>query len=380
MASVVINSVPTTASRFALLQLESDTDSESGKGRSGQGAGKSQASGGRSSTNEKKREKRRRKKEQQQSEANELRNLAFKKIPQKSSHGGCLSQHEQKLHPTMRKDSQEENWQEWRQRDEQLTSEMFEADLEKALLLSELEYEEHKKEYENIECTPQSKSVNKKEKRKNQQGRDKPLTVSLKDFRSDSNIDNVAKKHETLTNDGGFFHKLEDDVHKILEREKRRDQLTDCNETDNCTSHEHNQESGMKDGKTEQLKLELEKKDAEIQQLKNIITQWEAKYKEVKARNAQLLKMLQEGEMKDKAEILLQVDELQIIKNELTLQVATLHAALEQERSKVKLLQAELTKYQMLKACVPTGRIWKKDVLPKSGKRGKKHSESDQYR
>ncbi|XP_072216415.1 G kinase-anchoring protein 1 [Excalfactoria chinensis] len=182
--------------------------------------------------------------------------------------------------------------------------------------------------------------------------------------------DKVAKKHEepissqTLMNDGGFFHKMEDDVHEVLEREKRRDQLTDCNEIDNYPSHEHNQESGMKYGKTEQLTYELEKKDAEIQQLKHIITQWEAKHKEVKARNAQLLKMLREGEMKDKAEILLQVYELQVIINELALQVTTLHAALE--------LQAELTKYQMLKACVPTGRVWKKDVLPKSGKRGKK--------
>ncbi|KFM11583.1 G kinase-anchoring protein 1 [Aptenodytes forsteri] len=372
MASAVINSVPTTASRFALLQVESDTDSEPGKGRRGRGASKSQASGGRSSTNEKKRKKRRKKKEQQQSEANELRNLAFKKIPQKSSHGGCLSQHEQKLHTAMQKDSQEENWQEWRQRDEQLTSEMFEADLEKALLLSKLEYEEHKKEYENVENTsPQSKSVNKKEK-KNQQGKDKPLTVSLKDFQSDSNIDNLAKKHEELDSsqsslhDGGFFNRLEDDVHRIIEREKRRVQLTDYSETDNRTSHEHNQacktaETVLKDGKTERLKLELEKKDAEIEQLKNIITQWEAKYKEVKARNAQLLKMMQEGEMKDKAEILLQVDESQIIKNELTVQVTILHAALEQERSKVKLLQAELTKYQ-------------------SGKKGKRHSESDQCR
>lgn len=35
------------------------------------------------------------------------------------------------------------------------------------------------------------------------------------------------------------------------------------------------QESVMKNGRTEQLELELEKKDAEIQQLKNIITQWE---------------------------------------------------------------------------------------------------------
>ncbi|KFO85607.1 G kinase-anchoring protein 1, partial [Buceros rhinoceros silvestris] len=359
MASTVISSVPTTASRFALLQVESDSDSEHGKGRSGQGASRSQASGGRSSANEKKRQKRRKRKEQQQSEANELRNLAFKKIPQKSSHGGCLSQHEQKLQTAMQKDSQEENWQEWRQRDEQLTSEMFEADLEKALLLSKLEYEEHKKEYENVENTPpQPKSVNKKEK-KNQQGKDKPLTVSLKDFQSDSNIDNLAKKHEDLNSsqssnhDGRFFSRLEDDVHRILEREKRRVQLTDNSETDNGTSCEHKQAcrtavflNVLKDGKMEQLKLELEKKDAEIEQLKKTITEWEAKYKEVKTRNARLLKMMQEGEMKDKAEILLEVDESQIIKNELTVQVTALHAALEQERSKVKLLQAELTKYQ----------------------------------
>ncbi|XP_030326892.1 G kinase-anchoring protein 1 isoform X1 [Strigops habroptila] len=365
MASAVISSVPTTASRFALLQVLSDTDSEPGKGKSGRGVSKSQASGGRQSANEKKRNKRRKKKEQQQSEANELRNLAFKKIPQKSSHGGCLSQHEQKLNTAVQKSTGEENWQEWRQRDEQLTSDMFEADLEKALLLSKLEYEEHKKAYENVESTsPQSKSVNKK---KNQQGKDKPLTVSLKDFQSDSNIDNPAKKHEEVNasqsslHDGKFFNRLEDDVHRILQKEKRRVHLNDYSETDNCRSHEDNQESALKDGKTERLKLELEKKDAEIEQLKNRITQWEAKYKEVKGRNARLLKMMQEGEMKDKAEILLQVDESQIIKNELTVQVTILHAALEQERSKVKLLQAELTKYQ-------------------TGKKGKKHSESDQCR
>ncbi|XP_030149635.1 G kinase-anchoring protein 1 isoform X2 [Lynx canadensis] len=315
MASAVLSSVPTTASRFALLQVDSGSgsDSEPGKGK-GRNTGKSQAS--KSTTNEKKREKRRKKKEQQQSEANEL------------------------------------------------TSEMFEADLEKALLLSKLEYEEHKKEYENAEsASTQSKVMNKKDKRKNHQGKDRPLTVSLKDFQSE---DHLSKKTEelssqTLSHDGGFFNRLEDDVHKILIREKRREQLTEYNGTDNCAAHEHNQEVVLKDGRIERLKLELERKDAEIQKLKNVITQWEAKYKEVKARNAQLLKMLQEGEMKDKAEILLQVDESQSIKNELTIQVTSLHAALEQERSKVKVLQAELAKYQ-------------------GGRKGKRNSESDQCR
>ncbi|KAM9081534.1 G kinase-anchoring protein 1 isoform X2 [Balaenoptera acutorostrata] len=313
MASAVLSSVPTTASRFALLQVDSGSgsDSEPGKGK-GRNTGKSQTN--KSTTNEKKREKRRKKKEQQQSEANELRNLAFKKIPQKSSHAICNAQHELSLPNPVQKDSREENWQEWRQRDEQLTSEMFEADLEKALLLSKLEYEEHKKEYENAEnASTQSRVMNKKDKRKTHQGKDKPLTISLKEFQSE---DHISKKTEEVV---------------------------------------------LKDGRIERLKLELERKDAEIQKLKNVITQWEAKYKEVKARNAQLLKMLQEGEMKDKAEILLQVDESQSIKNELTIQVTSLHAALEQERSKVKVLQAELAKYQ-------------------GGRKGKRNSESDQCR
>ncbi|XP_072461595.1 G kinase-anchoring protein 1 isoform X7 [Notamacropus eugenii] len=301
MASAVISSVPTTASRFALLQVDSGSgsDSEPGKGR-GRNPGKSQTLGSKPTTNEKKKEKRRKKKEQQQSEANE--------------------------------------------------------------------------EYENVEnASPQSKGMNKKEKRKNHQGKDKPLTVSLKDFQSEANIDHLSKKTEelsssqTLSHDGGFFNRLEDDVHKILIREKRREQLTEYNGTDNCTAHEHSQEVYLKDGRTERLKLELERKDAEIQKLKNNITQWEAKYKEVKARNAQLLKMLQEGEMKDKAEILLQVDESQSIKNELTLQVTSLHAALEQERSKVKALQAELTKYQATALALKFASPGRRDCLRLGG-------------
>lgn len=50
----------------------------------------------------------------------QLRNLAFKKIPQKSSHAICNAQHELSLPNPVQKDSREENWQEWRQRDEQV--------------------------------------------------------------------------------------------------------------------------------------------------------------------------------------------------------------------------------------------------------------------
>ncbi|KAG8455288.1 hypothetical protein GDO86_001475 [Hymenochirus boettgeri] len=366
MASAVVSLVPTTASRFALLHIDSSSESDSEKAKGFQSTGKSHsgsATRNKTNINEKKKEKRRKKKEQQQSEANELRNLAFRKIPQKSSQAVGTVQQEQ-VSNTLPKDGHEEDWQQWQQRDKQLTSDMFEADLEKAIMLSKLEYEELNKDDNNgVNGSPQSKRANKKDKRRNNQGKDKPQTVPLKDFHSD---DQQAGKQEDfksplLSQDSGFFNKLEDDVTKIILKEKRKAQNTIPDKVDSFASPEYSVDPLLKDGKTEVLKQEIEKKDTEILQLRSVVSQWEAKYREVKVRNSQLLKMLQEGEMKDKAEILLQVDELVSIKNELTLQVTALHIALEQERSKVKVLQAELVKYQ-------------------GGKKGKKANELDHGR
>ncbi|KPP67811.1 G kinase-anchoring protein 1-like, partial [Scleropages formosus] len=335
MASAVI-SVPTTASRFALLQVDSDSDSESGKNKGSQDSGKARArksSGGKSSQNsDKKKDKRKKKKEQQQSEANELRNLAFKKLPQKSSVPQAAltlqSVANELLNPSAGEQAvPQECWQQWKRRDEQLTNELYEADLEKALILSKLEYEEHKQDYENTETTsPKSRGGGKKDRRKNHQGKEKRLT----DIRTIN----------PLSHDSRFFDKLEDDVSKIVLREKRREQFSNSGSTEATTSVEYEP-----DVRAEQLKYELEKKDLEIEKLKKVISQWEAKYKEVKARNAQLLKMLQQGEMKDKAEILLQVEELLNIKEELSSQVTLLHASLEQEKSKVKGLQSDQPKH-----------------------------------
>ncbi|XP_008334897.1 G kinase-anchoring protein 1 [Cynoglossus semilaevis] len=373
MASSAMITVPTTASRFALLQIDSDSDSEtsepgkgsskgardsSGKPRQGKpGTGSGKAAQG----NDKKKEKKKKKKEQQQSEANELRNLAFKKIPQKScapppsmTLSGIASE---LLNPSVEDQSlQSGGWQQWKQRDEQITTELYEADLEKALLMSKLEYEQQKQNNTNT-CSPKSRggggkeSGGKKEKKKNQQAKDKK-TVSLQDFQAVGNAEHSCKKQDKEDDraanqalepnqDERFFNKLEDDVSRIIQQEKRREQFVNSQGQEVNTSTEHEQ-----DPRAEQLKYELEKKDQEIEKLKKTISLWEGKYKEVKARNSQLLKMLQQGEMKDKAEILLQVEELLNIKEELSSQVTLLHAALEQERSKVKGLQSEQPKHQ----------------------------------
>ncbi|KAI4878151.1 hypothetical protein NFI96_028403, partial [Prochilodus magdalenae] len=384
MTSTMI-SVPTTASRFALLQVDSDsdTDSDACKPKGGRVAGKSRSgkspSGKTNQNTEKKKDKKKRKKEQQQSETNELRSLAFKKLPQKSSATPCTltlqSLANDLLQPPAkdRTSAPQENWQEWKQRDEQLTSDLYEADLEKALMLSKLEFEQQKKDTASVETpSPKSKGGGKKDKKKSQQGKDKRITVSLKDFQQEGGMDPLSRRPEKeesklmnpAAHEDRFFNQLEDDVSRIVQRDKRREQYSGSAGHEVNTSSEQEQ-----DVRTEQLKFELEKKDQEIAKLKKTISQWEERYKEVKARNAQLLKMLQQGEMKDKAEILQQVDELLNIKEELTSQVTLLHASLEQERSKVKGLQSEQPKHQNWHA--GSGRA------VKTNRKGKKGPEGD---
>ncbi|XP_013876216.1 G kinase-anchoring protein 1 [Austrofundulus limnaeus] len=384
MASSAMITVPTTASRFALLQIDSDSDtdtSEPGKsnaktgkessGKPRQGGKAGAAAGGKAAqaqSNDKKKDKKKKKKEQQQSEASELRNLAFKKIPQKScAPQSCMTLSgiaSDLLNPASGEHGvPSEGWQQWKQRDEQMTTELYEADLEKALILSKLEYEQQKQSNTNA-FSPKSRGAKdggvKKDKKKNQQAKDKK-TVSLQDFQAEEHLSRKQEKEDSRVSNPAlrtgqeerFFNKLEDDVSRIIQREKRREQYSNSQGQEVNTSTEHEP-----DPRTEQLKYDLEKKDREIDQLKKTISQWEVKYKEVKARNAQLLKMLQQGEMKDKAEILLQVEELLHIKEELSSQVTLLHAALEQERSKVKGLQSEQPKHQ-------------------GNKKGKKAAESD---
>ncbi|XP_068594469.1 G kinase-anchoring protein 1 isoform X1 [Brachionichthys hirsutus] len=381
MATPAMINVPTTASRFALLQIDSDSDSEgfdvgktTTKGSSGKHRqGKEGVAGSKAGhCNDKKKDKKKKKKERQQTEANELRNLAFKKIPPKScAPPPCVTLSGiagELLTPAPGdRNAPPEGWQQWKQRDEQMTSELYEADLEKALILSKLDFEQHKQHQNANTPSPKSRGAKegsgKKDKKKNQQSKEKK-TVSLQDFQAEGNAEMFSRKQEkedarsaNLLLGAGqqdrFFNKLEDDVSRIIQKEKRREQYSNSQSLEISTSTEHEP-----DPRTEQLKYELEKKDQEIDKLKKTISQWEGKYKEVKARNSQLLKMLQQGEMKDKAEILLQVEELLHIKEELSAQVTLLHGALEQERSKVKGLQSEQPKHQ-------------------GNKKGKKGSETD---
>ncbi|CAG5083164.1 Similar to Gkap1: G kinase-anchoring protein 1 (Mus musculus) [Cotesia congregata] len=91
-----------------------------------------------------------------------------------------------------------------------------------------------------------------------------------------------------------------------------------------------------------QLKVQVEKRDAEIEELKNIIEALRNELSQVKERNKKLCNILAVGEMKDKASVIAEVSKLQEIRDELTSEVSLLHAQLEQERSKTRASSADL--------------------------------------
>lgn len=53
--------------------------------------------------------------------------------------------------------------------------------------------------------------------------------------------------------------------------------------------------------------------------------------------------------MREKAELIIQVEELHTLKNELMEQICELHGSLEQEKSKVRELTKELKKFNLTK-------------------------------
>lgn len=93
------------------------------------------------------------------------------------------------------------------------------------------------------------------------------------------------------------------------------------------------------------IKDELDKTGHELTELRKakvehvkIIEDLKKELSQVKKRNKQLCFILSQAEMKEKSELLMQIEEL----NEVKEQVVQLHAELEQERSKNSALKNEI--------------------------------------
>lgn len=330
-------------SRFALLKVEDDEDEVETKA--------SQTQGGKNNQQQAKSKNKKRKKKPTQDD--ELKNMAFglschgtaNQRPQsaqtQSSENGRGNKGGKK-----NKEAKPELWEEWKKIDDQLTKDFYEKDLQEALLLSKMEFEHHKgkgdgkSSSKNADQTSDGKDGRKKSGKK-----DKPVTMSLEEFNSNSTkstydeLEDLPKlspgSHKveapnSIPADVKFFDTVDDDVHKILQKEKIQD--------------EYQKQYAVESVMSNKYKTALNKKDKEIEFLRATVSKLEGEFKQVKKRNKQLYVILAEGEMKDKAEVLMQVNQLAEVRDELTEQVTSLSAELEKERSKVHALKAEVDK------------------------------------
>lgn len=329
------------ASRFSVLKLEDDDMSDSvtkkTNAQNNKQTGKVNKQSTKAAPTESKTKSKKKKKTA--TEIAELQNLAF---------GNHNTKPKQKPSSSMKNAAvTEKQWEEWKLKDSEFVSEAYEQDLQEAILLSKIDYEEKKEVYDAIQREGEHNKLNQKKKKKNNQKKEKG-TMSLDEFqnldssqiesgtfqKSIAELDDFELPSKTApTDETDFFHKIEEDAEKIITREQRQEHFKAI-------------DPQIESARLLQYQEDVRKKDEEIVQLNELVKKLKEELKNVKARNKKLYGILETGEMREKAEILVQIEQLTCVKDELTEQVKEYHTALEQERSKVHSLQTELKKCQ----------------------------------
>ncbi|XP_071574795.1 G kinase-anchoring protein 1 [Temnothorax nylanderi] len=216
----------------------------------------------------------------------------------------------------------DQQWEQWKQKDTMAVEETFEQELHQAILLSKLAYEE--------QLVSVAKNDKEQEQNKKSGKKSKKATMSLEEFNSMGTSVTVAP----LTNepaadksrevDAEFFERIEKETKEEITKGKEKDILkARSNKIDDDITFA-------------QLRLEIENRDEIISQVRTEVHTLKEELTQVKERNKKLYQILSHGEMKDKASVLAEVAKLQEIRDELTSEVASLHAQLEQERSKTR--------------------------------------------
>ncbi|KAK4881965.1 hypothetical protein RN001_005284 [Aquatica leii] len=193
-----------------------------------------------------------------------------------------------------KKHSSSEQWEEWKLKDNEIVNGTYEQDLQNAIMLSKLDYEHNKDLYKkNQETNGKSSNQNKKKKNK---------VMSINEFlNSGSKKQNSSSVNSNMKNDlkeECFFYdikhatKKELDKEQIKEKRKKREasidkliSLVQCQE-----------KLEVERAKRLAVQLELDKAKAEILS--------------VKERNKTLCGILEHGKMKQKADILAELEKL----------------------------------------------------------------------
>ncbi|RVE44757.1 hypothetical protein evm_010609 [Chilo suppressalis] len=227
-------------------------------------------------------------------------------------------------------------WEQWKQKDAELVDGNFECELQQAILLSKLDYEEKKDVYKQIKKEAEiEKKVADQNSRGNNKKQKKKTVMSLEQFNDMTNppedtgnakldneeYNNIEEVKATIK-DTEFFERVKDDTRNELIKEQINDRV-------------RNRQFLADEIITRVQFIDtIERKDKEIEILRQEVTSLKQELLTVKCRNKKLCNILGQGEMKDKAEVLVEVERLRAVQSELTSEIAALHTELEKERSK----------------------------------------------
>uniref|UniRef100_U5EVW3 Putative golgi apparatus n=1 Tax=Corethrella appendiculata TaxID=1370023 RepID=U5EVW3_9DIPT len=253
-----------------------------------------------------------------------------------------------------------EEWQKWQQKDSEQMQVNYEKDLEEALLLSKLEFESNKCKQkltaanEQTQPQPQKGSSCTSNSSNNKKG--KPL--SLQEFHSiqtqSANSKNEpnqsvekkaissAKLKQQLEKDLSFFEKISNDTKNILKKEQSKSapKLNECPVIiTTATTYDSGaklDENSSHQDETDEISVEIEKdeKDLQIDELRAEVTSLRSELDTIKSKYKKISSILRYGEMKDKTELLMEIETLKKTQAEMTKEITSLYAELEQEKTK----------------------------------------------
>ncbi|XP_023949447.2 G kinase-anchoring protein 1 [Bicyclus anynana] len=226
-----------------------------------------------------------------------------------------------------------EQWEMWKQKDEEIVVGNFESQMQEAILLSKLDYEEKKDVYKQIKrdaeiekkIEEQSRAGSKKQKKKHvmslEQFNDLVTHGEEPNFIDVTSVKNPEEELKQPDKDTTFFDRIQTETKNELLKDKIIDRVLNQTVPDEVITRLQFTET-------------LEKKDKEISALKQQVMSLKDELLTVKSRNKKLCNILGQGEMKDKAEILVEVERLRCMQSEMTSELASLHQDLEKERSR----------------------------------------------
>uniref|UniRef100_A0A182NQU9 Enn protein n=1 Tax=Anopheles dirus TaxID=7168 RepID=A0A182NQU9_9DIPT len=216
---------------------------------------------------------------------------------------------------------QEEQWSKWQEKDTELVEKSYMNDLEQALLLSKLDFEANKKKYNQLE--KEAKQSGAKDK--------KPKTLSLQEFQEKVSKEVTEKQQQKkrqqeeaeYNRNYTFFEQIDLETKQILNKE----QLKTLLQASAISAKAKEPPKQEKTPPLEPAASELDQLREENMHLKQDLLVLRDRYKKV-------VSMLKTGEMKEKTELMIEIEKLRKVQEDMTAEMTALYGQLEQAKSR----------------------------------------------